>query len=119
MSRRISASSSTIRMSCMQRQLRCAGIRLVEHQSYRGTTPWPVVQYQIAVMVFHDLLDDGEPEACPLGAGGDIRLAQPLALLRRQPAAIVVDRDDDAPPLRHDAELDHARLVIALAAPTF
>ena len=42
------------------------------------------------------VLDDGEPEPGALGAGRHIGLGQPLALVRRQAAAIVLDDDGDS-----------------------
>src|SRR3954466_2290818 len=47
----------------------------------------------VPAMVFHDLAHDGEPQAGALGAGGDIRLGQAMAVFRRQPHAIIGDAD--------------------------
>src|SRR5580658_1461666 len=113
---RMSASSSTIRMSCAmndhfrfllrltlrERSLRVAlrqggaafhrvGRTRGEDQADLRPAIAAILEYQFARMVFHDLLDDGKPQPRPLGAGRDIRLGQGLPALPRQALAVVLD----------------------------
>src|SRR5690348_12165297 len=102
--RRISASSSTIRMSCAidlaeprSGQGPDVGCRRRspgdENELHRGATAGTVAKNKIAAMVFHDLLDDGETEASAFGASGDIGLRQPVALGPRQASPVVFHQD--------------------------
>src|SRR5579863_7603196 len=99
----MSASSSTIKMSCAidlaqprsrgdARTHARHGLRR-EDQLHRGAAAGAVVQYQIAGMVLHDFLDDREAETRPLRARGDIGLGQAMALALGQAASIALDHD--------------------------
>src|SRR5688572_20116309 len=120
---RMSASSSTIRMSCaMAEGPRCGeaeGAVVVllwivlrrrsdhtvfasggvpggpESQSDACAAFRTILQEQAAAMVLHDLLDDGQAEAGALLAGGHIGLGEAVAVFRRQSAAVVLDDDGD------------------------
>src|SRR6516162_5060216 len=100
---RMSTSSSTIRMSCAMtgraqlpqlfgvvRTIRYAGFGR-EYQLYPCPVRFPVFQYELSLVIFHDLLDYGETQTGPLCARRDIRLGQSLAALLRQAVAIVLD----------------------------
>src|SRR5581483_11077832 len=100
---RMSASSSTIRMSCAmadRTQLRGGedrtearrGVRIGgEHQPDAGAALFPISQHQLAVVIFHDLFHDSETQAGALRASRDVGLGQALAALLRQPFTIVLD----------------------------
>src|SRR6185312_16042487 len=119
MSMRISASSSTTRISCaMSRGLfygffcrarrRNARIGAVEDERHACAAAFAILEDQFPAMVFHDLLDDGKAESRALGAGRNVRLGQAVAPLRRQSSAIILD--DQRGLLRRlaDAKRDHA-----------
>src|SRR5947207_4081258 len=100
----MSASSSTIRMSCAmgyRAQLGGIGGRRSERrvqvagkdQRDPGSTRFPILQKQFPLVIFHDLFDDSEPQAGPLRAGGDVRLGQALAMLSRQAFSVGLDLD--------------------------
>ena len=55
-----------------------------------------VGQDQLAAVVFHDPLDDGQAQAGALLAGGHIGLGQAVAVLGRQADAVVLDLEVDA-----------------------
>src|SRR5689334_20478850 len=88
--RRISASSSTIRMSCAidladprsghGPDVGCCRSADSEDELHRGTAAGTVAKNQIAPVVFHDFLDDGETKPGALGAGRNIGLRQSVAL---------------------------------------
>src|SRR6478672_3793158 len=68
----------------------------------------------IPAMVFHDLAHDRQTQPRALGPGGDVRLGQPVAMLRRQANAIVGDVVGEVGAIGPDGDGDGARLVIAL-----
>src|SRR5580700_12191114 len=98
---RMSASSSTIRMSCAMRDFAQigrlfwigapggAGLRH-EDQAHPSADRLGIFQKQLALVIFHDLLDDGEPQAGTLGSRRDVGLGQSLAAALRQAFAIVL-----------------------------
>src|SRR5215472_14942050 len=102
----MSASSSTIRMSCAMGyraqlggfggradgRMRLAG----KNQRDPSSARFPILQQQFPLVIFHDLLDDSEPQAGALRAGRHVRLGQALAVLARQAFSVVLDRDRDA-----------------------
>src|ERR1700732_2641556 len=107
---RISASSSTTRTSCAMDDGPCccdgwrlgqrsgiAGLGTVEDQHDAGAAAVAVIEDQLAAVIFHDLLDDGETEPGALGARRHIGLGQALAPFGRQAAAIVLDDERDLP----------------------
>src|SRR3989304_2182192 len=112
---RMSASSSTMRMSRAMREGRIpvpvvgfADGAQLKYQPGRRAAAGPVVQDQVAAMVLHDFLDDGKPQAGPLRARRDIGLGQAVAVARRQAATVVLDADDDAPRLASHPQPDPA-----------
>src|SRR5579872_5539189 len=103
---RMSASSSTTRMSCaMNGCLFCSADAFLvrrhdqmrldakEYQGDPRAALFPILEDQLSSMVFHDLLDDGKAEAGAFGTRRDIGLDQPLAALFGQAAAIVLDHE--------------------------
>src|SRR5215813_9711384 len=52
-----------------------------------------IAQGDLTTMVFHDLAHDREPQAGAFGAGGNVRLGQPVPVFRRQADAIVGDAE--------------------------
>src|SRR3954469_2152448 len=106
-SMRISASSSTIRISCAIATLfllyifgghgRRGNFGLGNNQTnLRSDAGGPVFEHEFSAMILHYLLDDGEPEAGALGPRRDIGFGQPVALLLRQSLAVIRDDDRDA-----------------------
>src|SRR5260221_1205912 len=103
----MSASSSTISMSCAmgdRTQLRRRLGRLGadqgadiagEYQPHARSTALAIFQHQLSLMIFHDLFDDGEAQACALSPRGHIRLGQPLAAALRQALAVILDDEHD------------------------
>src|SRR5580704_3081861 len=109
---RMSASSSTIRMSCAMidgTQLHrrpgslptlfhgfgahgAAQVRR-KHQPDPGAGRLAVLEHQFAEMIFHDLFYDGEAQSRALRPGCHVWLRQPLAAVQRQALAVVVDDD--------------------------
>src|SRR3954452_13749085 len=95
----MSASSSTIRMSCAmgyRTQLGGAGSNgetsiAGKHQRHPRTARFSIFQHQLPLMIFHDLFDDSEPQAGALRARRHIGLGQPLAIVLRQAFAVVLD----------------------------
>src|SRR5579883_1972034 len=104
-SARMSASSSTTRMSCAMRALPFdalgfagigdARIAAQEQQRHACAAAAAIFEAQLAAMVFHDLLDDRQTETGAAGARGDVWLSQAIALLMRQADAVVLDRNGD------------------------
>src|ERR1700722_13203715 len=109
-SKQMSRSSSTMRMSwamtlqtvrdglsgslcgCRMWSSRRDFLRVTsEYQTDARAATLAVVQHEITAVIFHDLLDDGEAEACALAAGRHIRLGEALAPLFRQTFAIFLD----------------------------
>src|ERR1700733_6701678 len=100
---RMSSSSSTTRISdaisdpfllIFTSSFCPLGILLYERQGQGDLRPLPALrvgQGDFPAMVFHDLAHDSEPQAGALDAGGDVRLGQAVAMLRRQADAIVDD----------------------------
>ena len=43
-----------------------------------GTLRLSIFQNQLSMVIFHDLLDDGQTKSGALEVGGDVRLRQPL-----------------------------------------
>src|SRR5689334_10346512 len=100
---RMSASSSTIRMSCAMDDRPRLGFdalrrRLLdpagEHETDARAAARRILEPELAAVILHDLLDDRQAEAGALGAGRDVGLGQAIAPLDRQPLAVVVDLDD-------------------------
>src|SRR5690349_25176973 len=101
----ISASSSTIRMSCAmadRTQLRWRlaydrtvyGLRLAgKHEFHPSPASRAIRQDELSRVIFHDLFHDGEAQPGSLCSGRDIRLGQALAPVRRQALAVVFHRD--------------------------
>src|ERR1700722_1212504 len=99
---RMSASSSTIRISCAMGnriQVRLGGRRGdnrsvslgCKHQSDARSACFRVLEKKLALVIFHDLFDDGEPQTGALGSCCDIRLRKPLATALWQSLAVVLD----------------------------
>src|SRR5271156_4582509 len=128
---RMSASSSTIRISCAMADraqfhglircieaLRSANFRGGEMEIDAGALPLSVLQDQLSVMIFHDLLDDGQTQARTLYPRGDIRLGQLLAPMLRQASPIVFDNHGGLAILLRDRHPDascRARLILGPA----
>ena len=56
------------------------------------STIWlSVFQHKLPPVIFHDLFDDGEPQAGPFCPRREIGLRQPLAALLRQASTVVLD----------------------------
>src|SRR5271165_5928068 len=104
---RISASSSTIRMSCAiadrtqfhglvdcVETLRSTNLRGGETETDAGALRLPVFQHQLSLMIFHDLFDDGQTQAGAFCPGRNVRLGQLLAALLREALAVVLDNHD-------------------------
>src|SRR5215469_3200051 len=102
-SARMSASSSTTRMSCAMGALPFDAFSFVsfgfigfgdtriaahEQQRHARAATGTIIEAQLAAVVFHDLLDDRQTETRAAGARGDVRLGQPIALLVRQADAV-------------------------------
>src|SRR5215470_9840003 len=107
MSIRISASSSTTRMSCamahrvlgarsrhlLNRFVRRAAGRGSRHarlfkrkyEAHPGATAFAILENQPAAVILHDFLNNGEPQSGALGPGRDIGLGQPITIRRGQP----------------------------------
>src|SRR5437762_1065900 len=104
----MSASSSTIRMSCAMgyRAQLGGGIGSTgssgetsiagKHQRRPRTARFSIFQHQLPLVIFHDLFDDSEPQAGALRARRHIGLGQPLAIVLRQAFAVVLDGYRDA-----------------------
>src|SRR5205814_8716523 len=108
-SMRLSASSSTIRTSCAMADpaqlhgaqfhglircietLRSANLRGGKMETDAGALRLPILQDQLSVMIFHDLLDDGQTQACALCPRRDVRVGQLLAPMLRQPLPVIFD----------------------------
>src|SRR6516162_8924074 len=103
---RLSASSSTIRTSCAMadraqfhgliryiEMLGRADLRGGKMETDAGALHLSVFQHQLSVMIFHDLLDDGQTQAGALCPRRDIRLSQLLAPLLRQALPVVFDNN--------------------------
>src|SRR6185295_12019351 len=95
-SSRISASSSTMRMSdpamLLARRRKpqphpCAAAAFGDLRR--------IGQLDAAAMLLENAADDGETKPGPLLARGDVRLEQPVAVLLRQTGAVVDHVDDD------------------------
>src|SRR6185437_13552057 len=123
---RMSASSSTIKMSCAmtdraQFQGLLGGSRVCRRTNFGGgeyqpdprSFPLCILQHQLSLMIFHDLLDDGEAQAGPLCPGRHVRLGQPLAALLRQASAVILDNGRGLAALLGDRDADAARLTPA------
>src|SRR5712691_6176455 len=103
----MSASSSTMRMSCAMtdRTQLCgrrgsrdaADSRVIagKHQPHTGAAILPIRQHQLAMMIFHDLLDDGETQAGAFRPSRNIGFGQAFATVRWQALAVVFDGDRD------------------------
>src|SRR6266566_9795422 len=101
---RISASSSTIRMSCAMADRaqfhglvgcietrRSTNLRGGEMETDAGALRLPILQHQPSLMIFHDLLDDRQTQPGAFCPGRNIRLGQLLAAMLRQALAVVLD----------------------------
>jgi len=64
-------------------------------------------------MVFHDFAHNGQSQTGALGAGGDVRLGQPVTMFRRQTHAIVGDTKGKICTVRFQRDGDLARFVVA------
>src|SRR6185312_5386240 len=118
-SMRISASSSTTRMSCAMCGGPCCdggrsgvglcdGARLdaMEDEHDARAAAFAVLERKLAAVILHDLLDDGEAEPGTLGARRHVRLGEPLAPLARQAAAAILDDERGLPGRLGDAHGD-------------
>src|SRR5258708_15091831 len=115
MSIRMSASSSTIRMSCamtgcFRQLLRRTGLARTlranppeEREGNARAAAGAILEHQRAAMIFHDFFDNRQSQSGTFGARCHIRLGEPLAVLQRQALAIVLDDDQ-----RTVLGLDHA-----------
>src|SRR5665213_1888440 len=125
-SARMSASSSTTRMSCAMRGFHSAGFGIgirtgigfggvgarfeaLEAQGDARAAAAAILERQLPTMVLHDLLHDRQAQAGTAGARRDVRLGQAVALLLRQAAAIVLDGQIDALRVLGDSHADFAR----------
>src|SRR5580704_17680910 len=101
---RMSASSSTIRMSCAMgdctqvhpRRLTVADNAVSfgnEYQLYPGSGRLRILEQQPALVIFHDLLDDGEAQAGALRPCRHIGFGETLAAALGQSFAIILDGD--------------------------
>src|SRR5579872_1100148 len=96
---RMSASSSTTRMSfamplgfyLSDRLRRGFYLGRMEHKSYARTAAIAILEHQLAMMVFHDFLDDRKPQSRAFGMRRHIGLDQAVAALARQAAAVILD----------------------------
>src|SRR5258708_796985 len=80
-----------------------------EYQTDARTATLAVVQREIAAMILHDLLDDGETEAGALAARCHVRFGQALASLLGQALAVVLDDNADRGAVVAQRERDLAR----------
>ena len=64
---------------------------------YPRTTLRCIADFDAAVMLFDDLLDDGQAKAGTAGLGGDIRLEDARQHLAWKPRAVVADQQPRAP----------------------
>src|SRR5437763_15390714 len=103
----MSASSSTIRMSCAmgnrtqfrgpvgriwtERGTGIAG----EYQPHPCAATLAIFQHQLSQVIFHDLFDDSEAQPRALGSRRHIGLGEPLAALLRQAFTVILDDDQD------------------------
>src|SRR3954463_2266718 len=128
---RMSSSSSTMRISdaisdpflliftsfYVGRLVGPLGVLLAEGEGERDGRALPVFgvgEGDVPAMVFHDLAHDREAEPRALGARGDVRLGQAMAVLRRQSDAIVGDAEAETRIVRLYGDEDTARLILAL-----
>src|SRR6185312_7178813 len=105
MSMRISASSSTMRISAAMgaRQLLFALVRLhrilcarvPERHAHHRAAAGSIVKLEQGSVILDDVLHDRQPKARAARARRYIRLRQPLPPLVGQAAAIVLDAQDD------------------------
>src|ERR1051325_6703929 len=79
-----------------------------EYQTDTRAATLAVIQREMAAMILHDLLDDGETEPGPLAARGHIGLGQPLAAFFGQSLAVVLDDDPHGGIVVAQAERDLA-----------
>src|ERR1700761_3159046 len=123
---RMSSSSSTMRISdaisnpflliftssfCPFRVL------LGEGEGQGDLCPLPVLhigERDFPAMVFHDLAHDRQAQPRALGAGGDVRLGQAMAMFRRQADAIVGDAEGKGRILELDRNVDLSGFIVAL-----
>ena len=82
-----------------------------------GTLVGGIAQLDAAAVLLQDPADDGETEAGALLARRDVGLEQPVAVLLRQPDAVVDHVDDDVAALARGDDADAAPAALALAAP--
>src|SRR5258708_38652492 len=102
---RMSASSSTIRMSCAmgsgtqlgRRNDGCGSLYNTgiadEHQRYPRPIRLPIGERQLTAVIFHDLSNDSETQAGALGSGRHVGFGQALTSLLRQALTAVFDGD--------------------------
>lgn len=86
----------------------------VEAHRHDGAAAVAIGKLDNTQVLLDDLLDDGQAQPGAAGAGGHIRLDDPLAV-ERQADPVVLDRDDDAHALAADADADRAALALALS----
>src|ERR1700722_12152398 len=72
-----------------------------------------VPQRNFAPMVFHDLAHDRQTQPGALGAGGDIRFGQAMAMLGGKADAIVADLEREGRAIRLKRHRDLARRFVA------
>src|SRR5579871_6594230 len=114
----MSASSSTIRMSCaMNHRFRLLQPRALrrslaercrrrEDQADPGPAARAVVEQQFACVVFHDLLHDGKTKPGTLVPCRDVRLRQALPPMLRQALAVILDAEPDPAGAAGEADAD-------------
>src|SRR6185312_927333 len=123
-SSRMSSSSSTMRISdaiidlfCFSFACRCrrTARRCCKRQDHADHCAAPfmeirrrIMEFELAAMVLHDLLDDGEAKPRPLLARRHIGLEKPLAIVARQSLAIVDHVDADGAVLAAGLDADGA-----------
>src|SRR3974390_1108801 len=119
---RISASSSTIRMSAdMSLPVRVLLFRFSRFGVTCGREPHPhprpplprdflagVAQLDPAPMILNDAADDGEAESRALLARRNVRLEQPAAILLRQTNAVIDDVDQNVVVFARGKDADRA-----------
>src|SRR5215813_11042432 len=79
-----------------------------EYQTDARAATLAVVERERPAVVFHDLLDDREPQTRAFAARGHVGLGEPLAVLGWQALAIVLDENAHVGPVVAQAEHDLA-----------
>src|SRR5215475_4836543 len=79
-----------------------------EYQTDARAATLAVVERERPAVVFHDLLDDREPQTRAFAPRGHVGLGEPLAVLHRQALAIVLNENAHIGPVIAQAEHDLA-----------